>query len=594
VNATLEEEKTESLARYRVNALLSQAQRVNVPIGGLAAFIGALVWNPVPTTWIVGWVACVYAALVFRTQGLKAILQADGRVQVRRAIIYSGINGLVQGAPAWLFMPSLGLESRTVLTMILMLQCTSAISTSSFYLPAFRIYSALIALPVAFEWARWGTDRTPEGALSIEPTVAGLALLIVVYTFVQEGFARRSQEIFIESFDIRFRNEQLLRELRQERAALAVERDRAEGASRAKSRFLAAASHDLRQPMHTMSLLSAALMLSELPATARETAEKMEEAIGVLSSLLDGLLDISKLDAGIVTVRREPTLLAPLLERLRQDYSLLARNKGLAVTVVCESGLAVVTDRQLLERILRNLIDNAVKYTEEGGITVEARVRDGRARLSVVDSGAGIPDDEKERVFEEFYQLANPQRDRERGLGLGLAIVRRLCRLLSIGVTLHSMPGRGTRVDLEIELAGEAGAAVPEESPAGTTVAGLRVLLVDDEVAVRDSTRLFLEAVGCRVTSAENVAEALRAADEEPVDIVVADYRLGDGENGVDLIRALRARHPRLAAILVSGDTAPERLREANAEGVKMLHKPVGRETFCRAIEVAMREGPAS
>ena len=588
MNATIETSKAEALARHRLDALISQARRVKLPMAALAAFIGALVWFSVPAPLVLGWIAAVLAMLAVRGYGLHAIQRREGPTSLREAILYSIVNGAVHGAPAWLFLPSLDLEPRAILTLILIVQSTTAISTSGFYLPAFRAYSWPILFPLALVWAVSGIEP------ALDPIRLGVALFIATYAFVQDGFARRSEETFIESFDIRFRNEQLVDELRRERAALAIERDRAEAASRAKSRFLAAASHDLRQPMHTMALLSATMMLAELPPNARETAENIEEAIGELSSLLDGLLDISKLDAGIVTIRREATLLEPVLERLHRDIALAARDKGISVTFSCEPGLAVTTDRQHLERILRNLLDNAVKYTDRGTITVAAGTSEGRARIRVADTGIGIADEEQERVFEEFYQIDNLERDRVRGLGLGLPIVRRLCKLLDVGLQLRSAPGKGTEVDLRIELAAREAAHVAHEAPARPSMAGVHVLLVDDESTVRESTRLFLEALGCRVEAAEGVADALRAMESEGIDIVVADYRLRGHDNGVGLIRMLRERHPRLAAILVSGDTAPERLQEANAAGVEMLHKPVRHEALCRAIETAIRKGEAS
>ncbi len=586
----LEPEQHDALARYRVDALIEQARRVAVPMTALSLFIAALASPAVGLGWVVAWALAVSAGLLLRSRGLRRLQRSEGAPDLRRVRMFSVVNGAVHSVPAWLFLPHMGPESSAILTMVLLGQSATAIATSGFYLPSYRIYSWFLLVPLAAFWFWQGSGWASAVPAPPEPKLLGLALFIVLYGFVQDGFARRSQETFIESFGIRYRNEQLLRELRGERAALAVERDRAEGASRAKSRFLAAASHDLRQPMHTMSLLGAALMLAELPPPAREVAGKMEEAIGALSSLLDGLLDISKLDAGIVTARLEPTSLEPLLDRMARDYSLLVKGKPVEVILACDAGLVAQTDRQLLERILRNLIGNSVKYTETGTVSIVGRALGTRARVTILDTGIGIPEDEKERVFEEFYQIDNPQRDRQQGLGLGLAIVRRLCKLLDMEIELHSIQGQGTRVDLDIPLSAQhAGQPRAEESSLGS-VAGLKVLLVDDEKAVRDSTSLLLRAVGCRVTCADRMEEAMRSAREEAFDIVIADYRLRDDENGVELVRALRERQPGLAAILVSGDTAPERLREATAHGVRMLHKPVKREALCMAIDSAVRE----
>jgi signal transduction histidine kinase/ActR/RegA family two-component response regulator len=582
-------ERARALARHRLQALSAQARRVTVPMLGLSLLIGGFVWTSVNPALVVTWVIAVAATLGLRGIALELLARRADKVALRYALVLSAINGLVHGAPSWLFMPTLGLESKTVLTMFLVSQSATAIATSGFYLPAFRLYSSFVLVPLSLAWLLPIFQQSSEPLASLDTYYALIGVFTAIFIFVQEGFARRSEETFIESFEIRYKNKVLVDELTRERVALSIERDRAEAASRAKSRFLAAASHDLRQPMHTLSLLSGALMLGDLSEKARSTAEKMEEAVAALSSQLDGLLDISKLDAGIVTVDPKPTLLQPLLERLHRDFAPDAQAKGLNLDFPVEVGCAVSTDRRHLERILRNLLDNALKYTEGGAVSLSVAQDDGTIRIRVTDSGIGIPPDAHEQVFEEFYQLNNPERDRERGLGLGLPIVRRLCRLLDIELTLRSEVGIGTDIELcfPAEATCKPGPLVREVELAAD-LAGTKVLIVDDEVAVRESARSLLEALGCQVVLADGIADALRAAAQHPVDVVVADYRLRGSESGLELIRQLRATQPALAALLVSGDTAPERLQEAAARGVELLHKPLRPDVLSRAIAGAI------
>jgi signal transduction histidine kinase/CheY-like chemotaxis protein len=362
--------------------------------------------------------------------------------------------------------------------------------------------------------------------------------------------------------------------------------ERAEAANRAKSRFLAAASHDLRQPAHALSVFAAALSMRSLDEASQEIVQHMNTAVHALATQLDALLDISKLDAGVVHAKREAVGLPGLLEKLHHEVRPIALGKGLETSLECPSDGAVDTDPVQFERILRNLLDNAVKYTEIGVVRLEAR-RDGDCFIvAVVDSGPGIPESEHQRIFEEFYQLNNPERDRARGLGLGLAIVRRLVDLLGVELRLASAPGKGSRFELRLPAA--AAAHVPAHAPSLRPIpAALEVLVLDDEPHIRLAMKSLLEEMGCRATVAESAEEAVNAARITRPELVLADLRLR-GANGIEAIRAIRALYPGMPALLLSGDIAPERLREAETAGIALLHKPVPAETLKRAIAQAI------
>jgi CheY-like chemotaxis protein/anti-sigma regulatory factor (Ser/Thr protein kinase) len=247
--------------------------------------------------------------------------------------------------------------------------------------------------------------------------------------------------------------------------------------------------------------------------------------------------------------------------------------------------LWVDTDRTLLERVLRNLADNAIKYTEQGGVTVRARQAGDEVAIDVIDSGCGIASGERTRVFEEFYQIGNPERDRQRGLGLGLAIVKRLVELLRGRLELESEPQRGSRFTVLLRAAPiDAPAWRARGVPQARTLDGLHVLVVDDEADVRLGTRLLLEGLGCRVSTAAGTTEAVAAAAADAPDIVLADLRLRGDDSGIRAVGRLRAHHPGLAAVLISGDTAPDRLQEAERAGLTLLHKPVPVDVLARAI----------
>jgi signal transduction histidine kinase/CheY-like chemotaxis protein len=587
MDGTADAQDRAALDRHRLEAMAAQAQRLSLALPASALFIAAIVW-PAASLWQLAlWVAAIPLTRAARVRALRRLAASADANVMARTLPSSMVSGLVHSAPVWLWMGQLSVERKALLTMMLVSYSTTSISTNAHYLPGYLVYSALLLVPLIVGWS-WHA----LAAFGATPGAADVALetmlpaLIAAFLFVQYGFARQAERTFVESFWIRYEKDRLLADLRREREALAAARDRAEAANRAKSRFLAAASHDLRQPMHSLALFAEALQLQPLQDSARSIVRHMSEAVRALAFELDQLLDVSKLDAGIVKVGREPFALQPLLQRLTDQTAGAAQRKGVAVELRCDPGLAVVSDAAQLERIVRNLLDNAVKYTDRGAIRVDAERRGELVTLVVADTGRGIPAAEHERIFEEFYQIDNPERDRRHGLGLGLAIVRRLAALLGTEVTVESEPGAGARFALTLQ----AHAPLPTEPAAQTAPSpvSLHVLVIDDEASVRSAMRALLEALGCRVTTAAGVAEGVAALAQGPPDIVLADLRLRGEETGIDAIAALRDRLPALPAILISADTDPQRLRQADTAGLPLLHKPVSSAQLQQAMTTAL------
>lgn len=374
-------------------------------------------------------------------------------------------------------------------------------------------------------------------------------------------------------------HEHMARKIEEATAELRTRKDEAENANLAKSRFLAAASHDLRQPMHALGLFIAELDQQPLAPRAHELARHIAAAAEAMDNLLDSLLDISRLDAGVLRPAPRPFNLQPLLERIVTGQRPAAADRGL--TLVLRPGeFWARSDPVLLERIVANLVSNAVRYTPHGTILVACRRRGERVRIEVRDSGVGIPSAAQEIVFQEFVQLDNAERSRNKGLGLGLAIVRRLADLLDHRLELRSAPGRGAVFAVELPLA-EPEAKPSEnvdERPPGD-LGGVRIALLDDDPLARDGTRGLLASWGCEVLSTETVEElraALAPGDWRPA-LLISDFRLGGKLNGIDLIGLLRSpdQFPALPAILLSGDTGPETLAAAQQAGIVLLHKPV-------------------
>ncbi len=427
-------------------------------------------------------------------------------------------------------------------------------------------------------------------------------VLGVVLAFVL-AFGREVNGVLTQSLAMRYENVDLIRELTAQKEAALAARAAAETASLAKSQFLAAASHDLRQPLHAMGLFAAALAAKVRDPGVTPLVASIRASVEALEHLFAQLLDLSRLDAG--ALRPAPAIIAlqPLFARLGADFAPQAVAAGLALRVV-PTRMAVATDPMLLERVLRNLLANAVRYTPAGGIVLGARRRGGTVRIDVIDSGVGIAADDSTRIFDEFVQLAAAPRNHVggRGLGLGLAIVRRLATLCGHRIELASTPGRGSRFSISVRHASEHGRTGPSPrlrgrsaAPLAPTLAGRRIVVVDDDPAVVAAMHALFASWHAVATGGADARSVLAARiDGVGVDLIVADLRLAGGESGVEAIRQLRAHFGSdTPAIVVSGDTSTAAQAEVRAAGVKLLVKPVVAAALKVAAEsaIGMRAG---
>jgi two-component system, sensor histidine kinase len=393
-------------------------------------------------------------------------------------------------------------------------------------------------------------------------------------------FAKLESGINDMAVRLKASQENLQRRVTDATANLLAQKDEAERANMAKSRFLAAASHDLRQPMHALMLFVTDLKQRiQYPEVSR-IVHNIETSVNAMVSLFNALLDISRLDAGVLHANPVDFPIKSLFDRLRVEFSASAREKDLDFSVM-GSKLVVRTDPLLLERIVVNLVSNAVRYTARGGIVVGCRRQRDSVRIEVWDSGPGVPLERQRDIFQEFFQLSNPERDRSKGLGLGLAIVERMAKLIGTRVRLRSVLGKGSVFYLTVPL-GSAARVARERSEVtealGQALAGVFVIVIDDEGPILEGMRGLLAGWQCEVAAVESQALALAAVQQagKAPDVIISDYRLRDEENGIDVIRALRARFGNaIPGILVTGDTAPDRLREAEQSGFHLIHKPV-------------------
>ena len=389
-----------------------------------------------------------------------------------------------------------------------------------------------------------------------------------------QGYVRITQDI-----TDRKRFEEVLRRAKEDAEQA---KEDAERANIAKSKFLAAASHDLRQPIQAMAFFTTALASEVRTPSAQPLLHDLKESLAGVNVLLDSLMDVSRLDAGIVQPRLTNFSLATLLNRLRSEFSPLAGDKRLTLRVRPTTAI-VRSDPTLLERILQNLLSNAIRYTDRGGILIGVRVRGQTLRIEVWDTGIGIPKDRLDDIFQEFYQIGNEERNRTQGLGLGLAIVQRLSLLLSHRVEVRSVQGRGSVFRIDVPLIGFNSQKVTSRPPLSspTPSGGHKgvVIIIDDEAIILRGLKVVLEGWGYRVLIAASEAEAMErlAEYDKAPDIIIADYRLRAGKTGIQAIRHIREHFGNrpIPSVVITGDSAPERLREAEASGYHLMHKPV-------------------
>ncbi len=543
----------------------------NSPVGAASALVGGVIMVAAVAyedgflslglaLWY-GLLAVTYAGQV----GLALLLRerASPGLSTRTGLTLFTVIGLIEGV-VW----SIGIvgvsASRPIeqeLTVLLLGAGVAAGAALSFgfHMPTFLCRFLGATVPYVF-WA----------ILQGDGLHLMLALTVLVYSVSSIQLTLGFNRSFILNTRLTLENQNLVHELR-------IQKEAAEQANIAKSKFIATASHDLRQPVHALGLLAGALQGHPMNEEMRRLVGQIGGSVTAMDGLFNSLLDISRLDAGVVETQIEDFPIQPLLERVCRDYIAEAETKGLRL-VWSRCSAIVRTDPFLLERILRNLVSNAVRYTDRGRIVVGCR-RGNRLRIEVWDTGRGIPLDQQREVFREFFQLSNPERDRAKGLGLGLAIVDRLAKLLDCPVSLRSTPGKGSVFKISVALAQRQrlGAPSPQGAPMFAMPRGL-ILVIDDDPVIQSAMQSLLSSWGHDVIVAGSGAEMLDrvATRSHRPNLIICDYRLRDGENGIGVIKRLQSHYSeRVPAVLITGDTASDRLQEAQESGLVLLHKPV-------------------
>ena len=429
-------------------------------------------------------------------------------------------------------------------------------------------HTALVLAPLALRDLMTGQSEQWLMAL--------LVFLIGIYAVI----SRRNQtHALVEIHNQRMRNADLIAALKRENDRSEAARHAAEEATSARTRFFAAANHDLRQPLHAMGLLSQSLLEQGGRADVGEVAGHLVECVDGMAQVVDDLLEITRMDAGSMEPQWSVFMLDELLRECGRPHGASARAKGLQLRTEI-APVAVRSDRAMLARVVSNLLSNAIRYTRAGTVRLRTQAVGEQLLLLVEDTGIGIATTQQVRIFEEFYQVGNPARDRRLGLGLGLATVKRLSDLLGLGITVQSTQGLGSVFSLRLPLAATlAGAGAAIGPVADTHLPGIRrVLVVEDDADSRHALVGLLRSWGCEAVGAGGAAEGIALLDGGfAPEALVVDLRLADGTSGIDAVRTLRCalQCDALPAVLVTGDVGSAHMRLAQASGLPVMVKPV-------------------
>ena len=535
------------------------------------------------------WLYLVVARRLIAPFARSSQPQADAPRAARLDGVLFSCYGLLWGALPWLTF-----DRANPMEIALVICALAGIMAGAvgFMAPVWRVFAGFascVALPSAAKLMLMGPTE-----------YVALGVCALLYAGALIGQARQASRSVRRLITLRFENAELVERLRTESANAQAARDQAEAANQAKSKFLAAASHDLRQPIHALGLFLEVLERSALNPQQREVLANARAACVASGEMLNTLLDFSRIEAGVVAPQVKAFALQPLLNQLEIELAEQANRKGI-VYRSRDTQAIVHSDPALIALILRNLIANAIRYTDQGGVLVAVRQRQTTWVVEVWDTGIGIPAAHQQAVFREFHQLGNPERDRRKGLGLGLAIAKGLAATLGHPLTLASRVGRGSVFRLHL-TASDSGAQPQEALPdlvskqppseIGESDQGVaHILVIDDDDSTRAAMAALLRGWGYTCDTAESIGEAVALARAHAPDLVMSDYRLRERRTGAEAIRAVRTalENAALPALLITGDTAPERLREAQSTGVPLLHKPVAPSELHKCMMALLR-----
>lgn len=587
----------DSTLLIRADQIRTRLDAYPVMIGSQALLALALVWmmwGIIASHILVGWLALILTALILDGAFLLRHQRATSTVAqcqrwARHFLIFVSILGSLWGAAGVVMFVPDNLGYQALLICVALGLAAGAVTINPIYVPALFIWEILVLAPIIFRVFAVGDEIH---------LALGAMLLLYSATVLSDGYklSRRLLQALLRGYE----NTALLGDLSQEKIISELAREKAEASNREKSRFLAAASHDLRQPMQALMLFSDALSnhVRGRDAIAEKLAEQIESSVSSLTDMLSALLNISRLESGVIRPQLQNFNLNHLLDRLYLEFHRIAQEKGLSFTIPvfdeAADSLVIHSDPSLLEQIIRNLASNAIRYTSQGKVEIRCQVSAGRVEVSVLDTGIGISQQDLPHIFEEYFQADNPQRDRRQGLGLGLSIVRRVEKLLGYQLKVSSSLGEGTIFCFSIPLGDPEQQVCPYPvDEQAEDIYATKVALLEDDAEIREATQELLESWGCEVVAGvlpDDVVAQYVATKQQP-DVLLSDYRLPAGITAVHALTQMRALWgAALPVIVLTGDTGEATLRDIQSSQAVLLNKPISPSRLRSVIFRAMHE----
>ena len=555
-----------SVTHEQVNTLFKSIGALAIINLTVGAALTSLFWKVVPHSLLLSWMGAIVVMIAIRIAMYRSYskhFQPNKLERYQNFLVWGSLSaGIIWGAGGVLMLSQGPIQYQLLIVASMLAMAGGSAFSLSIYLPAFYAFVPVALLPmVARLFTMGGGIQT------------GLGVVTLVFLIALTLFNIRINKSLKKSMSLQFENLDLVDELQRKK-------EEADRANLGKSKFLAAASHDLRQPLYALALYTAAIENKEYDTETKHLTGQVSKSVAAIKTLLDTLLDISILDTGAVEVNKQSVALDDLFTKLDHEFTPLANEKGLSLNWP-ESAGTIYSDSNLIEQILRNYLSNAVRNTEQGAISLNCIDRGDLITIQVTDTGRGIPESERDLIFDEFHQLDNPERDREKGLGLGLSIVQRTAKVLGHPISVESELGKGSTFSIEVEKSTAPSVSrISNEEVDRTTgsLGNMLVVVIDDDIAIRDGLQALLGAWGCDVIAAADSNEAIRRLKDSQgrPSVIIADYRLRENKNGIDAIASVQAsfKH-KIPSIIVTGDTKKDITDTIQDYGFQVLHKPV-------------------
>lgn len=567
------------ILRDKLNVLMGNYNLIaysNFVVSALTVYV---LYDLIENKILLGWLTCVYLGMLVRLLVKKRFIRENPLTNARLSYwsniftLLSFISGVTWAYGAWYFVLPQHPHLVTFIAVTWIGMTAGTIGSQGSHFTGFLAYSIPCMLALSLKIFFIGSTNNQI-----------LAFFALSLTLGFIGFARSNNKTITESLRLKYENSNLINQLEDKNTKLSEQISRAKEANQQKSQFLAASSHDLRQPLQSLTLFSEVLKNEISDKESLNTLNKMTQSISALNTLLSTLLDVSRLDAGDIKINKSNINLSLFFNRLADNFQKQANKQNIQLKFL-KTNAWVYTDEVLLNRCMNNLITNALLHSNANKVLVGVKRMNGKLLLMVIDNGVGIPHSEYTNIFKEFQQLNNTERDRRKGLGLGLAIVKRTTELLEIPLKLDSRVAKGSAFSIELPITRKF-IEVPKSKPAFHNLNSTKVLFIDDEKDIREAIEVLLSSWGATIKTAADKNDLIgQLRDGYQPDLIISDYRLPGSLTGVQLIKWLDEQYNiNSPAMIITGDTDPVQINEIRDSGLKLLHKPISATKLRYAI----------